>query len=68
MASKFRNLIAVNIASRLKSANTEFNTPNREIAAQLKVKLDKNQARIYFQSPRKVFGTRQFAVGQLLVC
>ena len=54
MASKFRNLISVNISSLLKSTNSEFKLSHREIAAQLKVKLDKNHARIYFQSPAKL--------------
>ena len=60
MASKFRNLISVNISSLLKSANSDFKLTHRDIAAQFKVKHDKDNARIYFQAPVKLlaeFGT-----------
>ena len=62
MASKFRNLISVNVTSFLKSSNSDFKLTHRDIAAQLKVKLDKNHTRIYFQSPIKLLSENETEV------
>ena len=59
MASKFRNLISVNVSSFLKISNSDFKLTHRDIAAQLKVKLDRNHARIYFQSPVKLLSENE---------
>ena len=66
MASKFRNLISVNISSLLKSANSDLKLTHRDIAAQLKVKLDKNHARIYFQAPVKLLSENRTDVSEFV--
>ena len=66
MASKFRNLISVNISSLLKSANSDLKLTHRDIAAQLKVKLDKNHARIYFQAPVKLLSENRTDISEFV--
>ena len=53
MAAKFRNLISSHTSSVLRNINQDFNTTNRSIAAQLRVRISGDKCRVYFQGPAR---------------